>query len=100
MVGIGCLAPIILAVIVFGMYYDHLLRMIITMTSQYFRLISLPEASFGLISAMLSMLGLYIPKLCESMAANNSPVKNLLLILAVSMSPHVKRKNNAIIILL
>ena len=37
--------PFALAVILFGMLYDHVLRMIITLTSQYFRQIELPEAS-------------------------------------------------------
>lgn len=77
--------PFALAIIVFGMFYDHVLRMIITMTSQYFRLISLPEASFGVIAAALSLLGLYIPKVCESMVANNRPGKNLLLLLGLSI---------------
>lgn len=76
--------PFALAIIVFGMFYDHILRMLITMTSQYLRLIHLPEASFGLISASLSMLGLVVPKLCEKMVARNSPQKNAFILLAIT----------------
>lgn len=68
--------PLALAVILFGMMYDHVLRLIITLTSQYFRLISLPDASFGLIMAALTMLGLVVPKLAEYMADRFSPAQN------------------------
>jgi len=50
--------PFALAVILIGTLYDHVLRMIVTMTSQYFRLINLPEASFGLIGSAMALLGL------------------------------------------
>lgn len=68
--------PFALAVILFGMCYDHVLRMIVTMTSQYFRLILLPEASFGLIGALFASLGFVVPKLAKEMVHRNTPVKN------------------------
>ena len=68
--------PLALAVILFGMMYDHVLRLIITLTSQYFRLISLPDASFGVIMATLTLLGLIVPKLAELMTARFSPAQN------------------------
>jgi hypothetical protein len=78
--------PFALATIVFGMFYDHILRMVITMTSQYLRLIQLPEASFGLISAALSLLGLIVPKWCERMVERNSPQKNVYILLAITVA--------------
>lgn len=68
--------PLALAIILFGMMYDHVLRLIITLTSQYFRLISLPDASFGIIMATLALLGLIVPKLAEFMAVRFSPAQN------------------------
>ncbi|MBU0946128.1 MAG: MFS transporter [Proteobacteria bacterium] len=68
--------PFALAVILFGMGYDHVLRMIVTMTSQYFRLIDLPEASFGLIGAVFASLGFVVPKLAREMVRRNSPLRN------------------------
>ena len=68
--------PLAMAVILFGMMYDHVLRLIITLTSQYFRLISLPDASFGAIMASLTLLGLVVPKLAEFMVARYSPAQN------------------------
>jgi len=68
--------PFALAIILFGMMYDHVLRIIITLTSQYLRLIDLPEASFGIIMAVLSLLGLLVPKLAEYMVEKFSPAQN------------------------
>ncbi len=68
--------PFALAVILFGMFYDHLLRLIITLASQYFRLIHLPEASFGIIMASFSLLGLLVPKGAEWLVERFSPAAN------------------------
>ena len=70
-------SPFALAIILFGMCYDHILRMIVTMTSQYFRLIHLPEASFGIIGSAFALLGLFAPKIAEHMAMKNSPATNM-----------------------
>lgn len=78
--------PFALAIIIFGMFYDHILRMLITMTSQYYRLIHLPEASFGIISACLSMLGLLVPKICEKMVEQNSPQKNVYILFGITLT--------------
>ncbi|MEE4314913.1 MAG: MFS transporter, partial [Desulfofustis sp.] len=68
--------PFALAVILFGMFYDHLLRLIITLASQYFRQIQLPEASFGMIMASFSLLGLLVPKCAEWLVEHFSPAVN------------------------
>ncbi|TKB08384.1 MFS transporter [Desulforhopalus sp. IMCC35007] len=77
--------PFALVVILAGMFFDHILRMIVTMTSQYFRLIHLPEASFGIIGSAVALLGLVTPKIAEYMADNNSPGKNLSIVFVISM---------------
>ena len=77
--------PFALAVILFGTLYDHILRMIVTMTSQYYRLINLPEASFGLIGSAIALLGLVTPKIAEVMAAKNSPAANVAWTSAISL---------------
>ncbi len=77
--------PFALAIILFGMCYDHILRMIVTMTSQYFRLIDLPEASFGIIGSGMGLLGLVTPKIAEKMAINNSPKTNMYWVSAITL---------------
>lgn len=77
--------PFALAVILFGMAFDHVLRMLVTMTSQYYRLIDLPEASFGLIGSAIGLLGLVVPRVARSMSVHLSPVQNGAVLVAVSM---------------
>lgn len=77
--------PFALAIILFGMCYDHILRMIVTMTSQYYRQIHLPEASFGVIGSAIAMLGLLVPKIAEYMIEKNSPSVNMLWVTGISL---------------
>lgn len=77
--------PFALTIILFGMCYDHILRMIVTMTSQYFRLIHLPEASFGLIGSAMMLLGLIMPKIAEKMVMRFSPRANMFWVSASSL---------------
>lgn len=77
--------PFALAVILFSMCYDHILRMIVTLTSQYFRLISLPEASFGLIGSAMGLLGIIAPKIAEKMVIRYSAQTNMLWLALLSL---------------
>ncbi len=78
--------PFALTVILFGMCYDHILRMIVTMNSQYYRLIHLPEASFGIIGSAIALLGLITPKIAEYMVEKNSPAINMLWVSGISLT--------------
>lgn len=77
--------PFALVIILFGMYFDHVLRMVVTMTSQYFRLIDLPEASFGVIGSGIALLGLVTPKIAEYMAKTYSPAINMFIVFVISL---------------
>lgn len=68
--------PFALAIILVGMSYDHVLRMLVTMTSQYFRQINLPEASFGLIGSGIAVVGLIVPRIAMIMSHRYSPAVN------------------------
>ncbi|WP_028583939.1 MFS transporter [Desulfogranum mediterraneum] len=78
--------PFALAIILFAMSFDHTLRMIVTMTSQYYRLIQLPEASFGLIGSAVALLGLFVPRVARWLSEHYSPQKNVLLLLALALA--------------
>jgi hypothetical protein len=69
--------PFALVIILAGLMFDNCIRMVLTLGSQYYRLISLPEASFGLIGSGLAVLGLIIPRLAHKMVNRHSPTYNL-----------------------
>jgi len=78
--------PFALVVIATGLLFDGMLRMVVTMTSQYYRLIRLPEASFGLIGSALSLLGLFIPRLAMAMSQRYSPARNMVVTAGVTFA--------------
>ncbi|MBU1193550.1 MAG: MFS transporter [Proteobacteria bacterium] len=65
--------PFALSVILFGMMFDGIIRMIITLSSQYYRIIDLPESVFGLIGSLVAVLGLVIPKIANKIAQDTPP---------------------------
>jgi MFS family permease len=65
--------PFILAVILFGMLFDGILRMVVTLASQYYRLILLPESIFGILGSAMALVGLFIPRLAHRIAETRSP---------------------------
>ena len=77
--------PMALAVILFATTFDHCLRMLATLTSQYYRLIDLPEASFGLLGSAAAVLGLFVPRLARIMAERLSPGGNVLALGGLSL---------------
>lgn len=72
--------PYALAIILFAMSLDHILRMLATLTSQYYRLIGLPESVFGLIGSAIAVIGLVVPRLARAMVTKWSPGMNLLVL--------------------
>ncbi len=68
--------PFALVIILAGLLFDSCLRMIVTLGSQYYRLIRLPEATFGLIVSLMSLMGLFIPKVAHRLVQRRSPAFN------------------------
>jgi MFS family permease len=64
--------PVALFVIVAGVLLDSAVRLFLTFSSSYFRIIHLPEASFGLIGATLGGIGLLISPLARRLVAAHS----------------------------
>ena len=68
--------PAALFVITAGVLIDSVVRLFLTFSSSYFRVIELPEASFGLIGASLGGLGVVISPIARRMVAVNSVARN------------------------
>ncbi|MCP4721250.1 MAG: MFS transporter, partial [Desulfobacteraceae bacterium] len=69
--------PFVLSVILFGMLFDSIIRMVITLSSQYYRMIHLPESLFGIIGSMVAMLGFVIPRIARKIAENQAPAQGV-----------------------
>ncbi len=78
--------PFALMIIFSGLLFDHVIRMLITLNSQYYRLIHLPEASFGLIGSALALLGMFIPRLARRWAETNTPERNLIVLAVATLA--------------
>jgi MFS family permease len=68
--------PYALVIILTGLVFDNCIRMVMTLTSQYYRLIHLPEATFGLIGSAMAVLGLFIPRIARKLAQKRTPFFN------------------------
>lgn len=78
--------PVALVVITAGLLFDSTARMVITLASQYYRLIQLPEATFGLIGAATAMMGVFMPSLAKRLVETRSPGFNMLVLTAITLS--------------
>jgi MFS family permease len=71
--------PFVLGLMLFGLLYDSVVRMIITMASQYYRIIEIPEALFGVLGSALALFGFFIPGIARRLSERRSALFNMLL---------------------
>jgi len=71
--------PFVFGIILFGLLYDSVIRMILTMASQYYRIIEIPEAAFGLLGSAMALFGFVIPGIARRLSEKRAPLTNLLL---------------------
>jgi MFS family permease len=79
-------SPFVLIAILMGLIFDSVIRMVITMSSQYYRMIEIPEAMFGIIGSAVAMLGLFIPSIARRLVQHHTPFFNLGLTTVLTMS--------------
>lgn len=72
--------PVALVVILVGVALDSITRNFATITSSYYRLIELPEWSFGLLGAAMGVLGWFVPGIAKYLNARFSLLINLILV--------------------
>ena len=76
----------VFAVILFGMMFDGIIRTVITLSSQYYRMIALPESTFGLIGSLVAMLGFIVPKIANRLAQNRGPAHAIAVTAGLSLT--------------
>lgn len=77
--------PFASAVILGGCLVDAFLRTFVTFASQYYQIIRLPEAVYGVIGAVMSGLGFFWPSLARRLAERFGPLGNFLNIAALTL---------------
>lgn len=64
------------AVILFGLVFDSIIRLFLTVTSNFYRLVGIEEVWFGVIGTGVSLLGLFTASLMEKATRGMSGVVN------------------------
>jgi MFS family permease len=65
-------SPVALFVILGGLALDNIIRLFLTLSSSYFRLISLPEVTYGFFGATIGLLGMVVAPIARRMVNANS----------------------------
>ena len=78
--------PFALMIICTGLVFDSIIRMLTTMNSQYYRMIALPEASYGFIGSAVALLGIVLPLVALKLVKHRSPGFNFGLMSALTLA--------------
>ena len=74
--------PVAVFVLIGGLLLDSVTRLLLTFSSSYLRLISLPEATFGLIGAALAGIGIFVAPVARRMVKTHSLAANYAILAA------------------
>lgn len=75
--------PLPFGIILAAMVIDSIVRQFLTLASEYWRVIDLPIASYGLIGSGMALMGLFVPTVARLLTEKSTPVKNFLLVCTV-----------------
>src|SRR5260370_3400487 len=78
-------SPVALFVILGGLALDNIIRLFLTLSSSYFRLISLPEVTYGFFGATIGLLALVVAPIARRMVKTNSLAKNYMVLALVAI---------------
>ena len=77
--------PLTLVVVMIGLTIDSIVRNFATITSSYYRLIELPEWSFGFIGAVIGVLGWFVPGFAKHLNDRFNTLTNLGIAAGISL---------------
>ena len=73
-------SPAASTLLLIGLFYDSIIRVFYTVSSNVYKLIKLPEWTWGFVGASASIIGIGVALLCERMAKNCSPSVNFMVV--------------------
>lgn len=71
--------PLPFGIILAAMVLDSAVRQFLTLASQYWKVIELPIASFGLVGSGMALMGLFVPRMARILAAKQTSARNFAL---------------------
>jgi MFS family permease len=78
--------PFAIVIIASGFLFDGTIRMVITLSSEYYRLINIPEALFGIIGSGIALVGLFVPRMALRMTTSRSTQFNFMVVVAMTFA--------------
>ena len=75
--------PLPFGIVLAAMVIDSIVRQFLTLASEYWKVIELPIASYGIIWSGMALIGLFVPTVARVLTEKSTPVKNFLLVSAV-----------------
>jgi MFS family permease len=78
--------PLALGVILAGMCFDSIVRLFLTVAPNYYRLIALPDAVFGLIGSGFALIGFVVPALAKRLVSSWTMQANFALIAVLTLA--------------
>jgi MFS family permease len=75
-----------LALICLSLILDSIVRLFLTLSSSYYRLVEIPEAAFGLLGAAFSGLGFLSPPLANALIHRRSPLFNYVVVASLMLA--------------
>ena len=76
--------PLVLIILLYDSLFDHVIRMLLTLESQYYRAILIPEVYFGVIGAGMSLMGIVVPRISRWMVEKKPATFNLFFVASVA----------------
>lgn len=70
------------SVILAAMVLDNIVRQFLTLASEYWNVINLPVASYGIIGSGMALMGIFVPKIAKLFSDTFKPLTNFLLVCA------------------
>ncbi len=75
-----------LALILTGLVFDSMIRLVLTVNSNYYRFLGIPEGFFGMIGAGMALVGFAAAPIAKAMAARGAIVRNFSLLAVITLS--------------
>ncbi|MEM7143722.1 MAG: MFS transporter [Verrucomicrobiota bacterium] len=77
--------PVVFAIILAALIHDSVVRLFLTLNSEYYRLIKIPDAAFGVLGAVFAALGIITPGIAKRLVEKQPITRNYLIVSALCL---------------